>query len=150
MRNKWDHLRTYLKARAPKSYGQNGYLFFFFFFFLGLHLQHMEVPGLGVKLKLQLRPTSQPRKHRIWASSATYTTACGNAGSLTYCAEPQIELESSGTLCLVLNPLSSNRNSGISILISMLKSPKVFKSPKYLYWKAYCKSLTKKLKWNET
>ena len=25
-----------------------------FFFFLGLHLQHMEVPGLGVKLEPQL------------------------------------------------------------------------------------------------
>ena len=28
--------------------------FFFFFFFLGPYLQHMEIPGLGVVLKLQL------------------------------------------------------------------------------------------------
>ena len=28
-----------------------------FFFFLSLHLWHMEVPGLGVKSELQLRPT---------------------------------------------------------------------------------------------
>ena len=28
--------------------------FFFSFCFLGLHLQHMEVPGLGVELELQL------------------------------------------------------------------------------------------------
>ena len=27
---------------------------FFLFFFLGPYLQHMEVPGLGVKLELQL------------------------------------------------------------------------------------------------
>ena len=26
----------------------------FFFFFLGPHLQHMEIPGLGIELELQL------------------------------------------------------------------------------------------------
>ena len=31
----------------------------FFFFFLQLHLQHVEVPGLGVELEPQLRPTPQ-------------------------------------------------------------------------------------------
>ena len=40
----------------------------------------MEVPGLRVKLELQLRSTLQPWQHRIQAISATYTTACSNAG----------------------------------------------------------------------
>ena len=30
------------------------YLFIYLLTFLGLHLWHMEVPGLGVKLELQL------------------------------------------------------------------------------------------------
>ena len=38
--------------------------FFFFFVFLGLHPQHMEIPGLGVELELQLpaytRATATP------------------------------------------------------------------------------------------
>ena len=43
---------------------------------LELHLRHMEVPRLGVEWESQL--------HGIQAASATYTTACGNAGSLTH------------------------------------------------------------------
>ena len=31
-------------------------MFCFCFFFLGLHLGYMEVPGLGIKLELQLKP----------------------------------------------------------------------------------------------
>ena len=41
----------------------------FSFFFLQPHLQHMEVPGLGVELELQL---------------PAYTTACDNTGSFTH------------------------------------------------------------------
>ena len=33
---------------------EDGPFLFFFFSFLGLYLQHMEVPGLGVQLELQL------------------------------------------------------------------------------------------------
>ena len=43
--------------------------FFFLLCFFGPHLQQREVPRLGVKLELQL---------------PTYTTAPGNAGSLTH------------------------------------------------------------------
>ena len=47
-----------------------------------------EVPRLGVKSE----PMPQPR--RIWAASATYTTAHSNARSLTHSARPGIELPS--------------------------------------------------------
>ena len=53
-------------------------LFFFFFFFLGPHPWHMEGPRLGVQLELQPQPLG------IQATSVTYTTAPGNAGSLTH------------------------------------------------------------------
>ena len=51
-----------------------------FFVFLGPHLQHMEVPGLGVESRLQVRPTPQLRQHQIQATSVTYAAACGNNG----------------------------------------------------------------------
>jgi len=61
-------------------------LFFFFFFlsFLGPRLRHLEIPRLGVKSELQL---------------LTYTTAHGNAGSLTHWARPGIE---PATLCMLV------------------------------------------------
>ena len=46
------------------------YLFIYcLFVFLGPHLRHMEIPGLGVQLELQL---------------PAYTTAHSNARSLTH------------------------------------------------------------------
>ena len=54
-------------------------LFFFFsylFCFLGPHPRQMEVPRLGVQSELF--------ECQIRASSATYTTGHGNAGSLTH------------------------------------------------------------------
>ena len=56
---------------------------FFFFFFSGLHLWHVEVPRLGDESELQPWPTPQPQQHQIWATSATYSAAQSNAGSLT-------------------------------------------------------------------
>ena len=51
--------------------------------FLGPHPRHMEVPRLGVQLELQM---------------LTYTTAHGNARSLTHLARPGIKLGSSQIL----------------------------------------------------
>jgi len=79
-------------------------LFFFFFFLsflpsflasLFLSFSHMEVPRLGVELELQLQ---------------AYTTAHGNAGSLTHWARPGIELSSSWMLVRFV-PDAHNRNS---------------------------------------
>ena len=67
----------------------------------------MEVPGLGVVSEMQLRPTPQPQQNQIWATSAIYTTAHGNAGSLARWARPGIKPASSQR-CWVLNPLSHN------------------------------------------
>ena len=56
-----------------------------FFFFLGLHPWHMEVLRLGVKSEVQL--PAYVTATAMWdflATSATYTAARGNAGSLTH------------------------------------------------------------------
>ena len=85
---------------------------FLFYFFFWPHLQHREVPGLGVESELQLRqPTLQPQPRWIQTASATYTAACGNAGSLTHWVRPGVKPTSSWTLCRVLNLLSQERNS---------------------------------------
>ena len=44
------------------------------------------------------QPTPQPQQLRIWAASASYTTAWGNAGFLTQWARPGIRLTSSWIL----------------------------------------------------
>ena len=46
----------------------------------------------------------QTQQSRIWAASATYTAALGNARSLTHWARPGMEPTSSWTLCWVLSP----------------------------------------------
>ena len=62
------------------------YLFFFLsFVFLGLHPKHIEVPRLGIQLELKwLAYATDRQQHEIRGMSVTYTTALGNAGSLTH------------------------------------------------------------------
>ena len=72
------------------------FIYLFIFVFLGQHPQPMEVPKLGVELKLQLPActTATPDP----TVSATYTTAHGNTRSLTHLARPGIEPVSSWIL----------------------------------------------------
>ena len=84
------------------DYFQNKYnvtIFFFLFFLplLGPLLQHMEVPRLGVESE------PQPQQRRIWAASATYTTAHSNTGSLTHWARAGIEPATSWLLLGFIN-----------------------------------------------
>ena len=82
-----------------------------FFSFLLPHLQHMEVSRLRIKSKLLLQPTPLVWQHPIQAAPVTYSTACGNAGSLTHWARPGIEAASSQRQHRVLHPLSHSGNS---------------------------------------
>ena len=77
-----------------------GFFLSFFLFFFGLHL-HMEVPRLGVESE----PQPQPQQCWIRAVSVTYTTAHGNAGSLTHCVKPGIQHASSWILVGFVNLL---------------------------------------------
>ena len=71
---------------------------FFFLFFRTVHESIWKFPGKGVELELQLPPTPQPQQCKIWAASLTYTTAHGNARSLTHRLRPGIELAASWIL----------------------------------------------------
>ena len=72
------------------------YFFFFFFSFLGRHPWHMEVPRSGAEPELQPPASATATATRIRATSATYTTAHGNARSLTHGARSGIKPASSG------------------------------------------------------
>ena len=52
--------------------------------FLGPHLRHMEVPRLGAESELQLPAYTTATATRDPSLSVTYTTADGNARSLTH------------------------------------------------------------------
>ena len=58
--------------------------FLFFFVCLFRAEAYGMVPRLGAKLELQVPPTPQPQQHMIRVVSVTYTTAHGDAGSLTH------------------------------------------------------------------
>ena len=60
------------------------FLLCFVFGFSGLHLWHMEVPRLGVDVELELPAYATATAMQIHTECATYTTAHGNAGSLTH------------------------------------------------------------------
>ena len=75
---------------------------FVFFFFSGPHPCHMEVPGLGVELGLQLLAYATATA-TLDPSSATYTTAHGDAGPLTHWARPGIKPTSSWMLIRFVN-----------------------------------------------
>ena len=66
---------------------------------LGPHLRHIEVPRQGWNRSYSCWPTPQPQQRLIWAMSATYTTAHGNARSLTHWA--RLGVESTSSLILV-------------------------------------------------
>ena len=59
--------------------------------FLGPHSQHMEIPRLGLNWSYSCWPVPQPQQHTIQATSAIYTTAHSNAGSLTSWVRPGIQ-----------------------------------------------------------
>ena len=82
--NKWE--KTMIKIQHT----------FFFFVFLEPHAWHMEVPRL--KGSCSHWPMPKPQQRQIWVSSATYTTAYSNAGSLTHWTRPGIEPASSWML----------------------------------------------------
>ena len=63
--------------------------FFFFFFFGGGPHTHgiQRFPGWGSNWNCSCQPMRQPQQHQIQASSATYSTAHSNTGSLTPLSE---------------------------------------------------------------
>ena len=112
-------------------------LFIYLFVFLGPNSWYMEVPSLGVELKLQLPVYTQLQKLGMQAASVTYTTvtAHSNAGSLTHWVRPGIEFTSSWILVEFITteprwehqdhrPISSHSGRGLRAFWSLFhKAP---------------------------
>jgi len=81
------------------------FLFFFLFFchFLGRSCGIWRFPGYELNQSCIHQPTPEPQQRGIQATSATYTTAHGNAGSLTHWARPGIEPSTSWFLVGFVN-----------------------------------------------
>ena len=77
-------------------------VYFYFILFLLFFYGHTRIiwrfPGLVLNWSYSHQPTPQPQQHQIRATSATYTTAHGNAGSLSHWVRPRIEPKSSWML----------------------------------------------------
>ena len=76
------------KLKRQKVVLETELFFWSFCLFYGRTHGLWRFPGLGCNQNC-CWPTPQPQQHRIQAESATYTTARGNAGSLTHWARPQ-------------------------------------------------------------
>ena len=67
-----------------------------FFFFKGHTCGIWKFPGQWsrgwIRRSCSFQPTPQPQQCQVWATSATYTTSCSNAGPLTDWVRPGIEL----------------------------------------------------------
>ena len=83
---------------TPKKTYLKNFLFFSFFFFFGHAFGMWKCPGQGSNQSCSCRPTPKPQQHQIWAASVTYTTAQGNARSLTHWMRPGIKPVSSWML----------------------------------------------------
>ena len=129
-----------IKGKVLEKWRKNLFCFVLFCFlsFRAAPVAYGGSQARGKKKKNQsciCQPTPQPQQHQVQAASSTYTTAHGNAGSLTHWARPGIEPVSSwmlvrfanlwartGTpkLC-TLNECSSFYGNYISIKMSKLE-----------------------------
>ena len=82
-----------------KIYKDCIFLFLFFFFFFGLfRTALLTFSDQGSNSSCSHQPTPQPQQRQVRAVSVTYTTAQGNARSLTYWVKSGIEPASSWML----------------------------------------------------
>ena len=123
-------------------------IFFCLFLLFRAHGGIWRFPGLGANGSYSCWPTPQPQPRRIRATSATFTAAHNNVGSLTHWARLGIEPRGSQSDSF---PLSHNGNSTNCLWtykkMSKIREVKINpefliftyrtgKSPKVWYW--YC------------
>ena len=83
--------------------GTPDYILLLFILLIGPHPHHGSFQARGSNQSHSGWPAPQPQQRRIWATSATYTTAHSNTRSLTHWLRPRIEPESSWILVGLIN-----------------------------------------------
>ena len=89
--------RPYLRECLGKSLHSNT-LYLFIYLFRAMPMAFGSSQAGGWIWAVAAGPTPQPQQLQIWAVSVTYTTAHGNAGSLTHWERPGIKPASSRIL----------------------------------------------------
>ena len=126
------HINDVLHGIVRRLIQFNRFVSLFVFLFLGPHLWPMEVPRIGVESQLQLPAYTTATAMRAPSNvHDLYTTAHGNAGSLTHWARPGIKPASSWILVRFVL-LCHNENSQFEFLlrvypIPMEKKSKIFR-----------------------
>ena len=95
------------------------FFFFFFLSFQGPTCGIRRFPGLQSNRSYSCRRMPEPPQRQIPAASATYTTAHGNAGSLTHWARPGIEPASSRFLVGFINCWATTRTPKCPTLMNL-------------------------------
>ena len=112
--------------------------FFFLSFLLRPHPKHMEVPRLGIESDCSCWPTPQPQQRQIRATSATHTTAHGdahsNARSLTHWAGPGIETASSWILVRFVSLRQDRNPKRENIFLKKQMHPMQNQNEQDIYW----------------
>ena len=88
----------------------------------------MEVPRLGSNQSSSPQPTPEPQQRHIWAVSATYTTAHGNAGSLIHWARPGIKSTTSWLLVGFVNHWATMGTPQTNPFLKVNKKQEIFVS----------------------
>ena len=93
----WRHIYVESKISHKWTYLQNrNRLTFFFLLFRATPVAYGDPQARGrMNQSYSCQPMQQSQQQRIWAESATYTTARSNARSLTHLVRPGIEPETS-------------------------------------------------------
>ena len=99
-------------------------LFLFFCLFQGHTRGIWKFPGQGSNRSCSHRPTPEPQQHSIQAMSVTYTTAHGNAGSLTHPVRPGIEPTTSWFLAGFFNHCAMMGTSYVYYFCNNIKNLK--------------------------
>ena len=93
-------------ALNPLSHNKNtlSQIFFSFCLFRAEPLAYGSSQARGAgNQTCSCQPITQPQRHQIWATSATYITAYGNARSLSHWSGPGIQPTFSGILVRFIN-----------------------------------------------
>ena len=61
------------------------YIYIYIIYIMALPIQHVEVPGLGIKSELQLKPIPQPWQCQMLLLKSNLSHHRNNARSLTHC-----------------------------------------------------------------
>ena len=119
----WEYITHRIKSFSSRNFLSS---FFFFFSFLGYTCGIQKFPGQGLDWSYSCQPTPRPQQCWIQAASMTYTTAHGNARSLTHWMRQGIEPASSWIPVRFLTWWATTETQEIFLLVHFLNLNSIY------------------------